>query len=73
MFDLAQFAIRLTILRKETGLSQQRVADGIEIPLRSYQRYEAGATEPRIEVLMRLADFFGVSLDSLVGRSCAED
>ena len=37
--------------------------------VRAYQRYEYGQREPQLAVLIRMADFYGVSLDYLVGRS----
>lgn len=45
------------------------VAQKIHITERQYQRYEAGENEPTLSVLLRLADFFDVSLDYLAGRS----
>ena len=41
----------------------------VGIVVRAYQRYEYGQREPQLAVLIRMADFYGVSLDYLVGRS----
>ena len=63
------FSERLTMLRKERGLSQSAVASGVKAAPRAYQNYEYGTAEPRLSTLIRIADFYGVSLDYLAGRS----
>ena len=63
------FSKRLQSIRKEKGMTQVMVAQKIHITERQYQRYEAGENEPPLSVLLRLADFFDVSLDYLAGRS----
>ena len=55
-------------LRKTRRLKQQEVADGLEISLRAYQYYERGEREPQVSLLIRMANYFDVSLDELVGR-----
>ena len=59
----------LLLLRNEQGLTQEQAAEGQGITYRSYRRYESGEREPTASVLVRMADFYGVSLDYLVGRS----
>ena len=56
-------------LRKEKGLSQIAVQmqTGIEQALIS--KYENGERVPPTETLMQLADFYGVSMDYIVGRT----
>ena len=56
-------------LRKERGLSQEAVAEAVGIRSRTYQNYEYDEAEPRLSTLIRLADFYQVSLDTLVGHS----
>lgn len=63
------FSQRLIALRKERGLSQPAVAEGINAAPRAYQNYEYGTAEPRLSTLVRIADFYGVTLDYLAGRS----
>jgi len=63
------FQKRLVCLRKEKGLSQNAVAKEIKVAPRAYQNYEYGAAEPRLSTLIRIADFYGVSLDYLAGRT----
>lgn len=60
---------RLIELKESKNLLQKDIAKGINIPLRTYQRYEYGEREPSASVLVALADYFDVSLDYLVGRS----
>jgi len=63
------FPDRLKELRKEQGVTQMDVASGIHAQLRNYQYYESGEKKPGFDSLIALADFFGVSIDYLVGRT----
>lgn len=60
---------RLKELRKEKGYTQNQVAIYCDITEKAYQNYELQTREPKIEILIRIADFFEVSLDYLVGRT----
>ena len=62
------FSDRLIQLREQHSLSQKEVADACGVVVRAYQRYEYGEREPQLSTLIRLADFYQVSLDTLVGR-----
>ena len=64
---------RLLKLRKESGLTQQQVANIIQITLRQYQRFEKGEQKPGYDNLIKLADCFQVSLDYLTGRSTSKE
>lgn len=55
--------------RKEYKVTQKRAAEISGVAERVFQSYEYGKVVPTISVLIRLADFFDVSLDYLVGRS----
>ncbi len=63
------FNERLRILRKETGMSQEKAARALNIALRNYQRLEADGNTPNFGNLVQIADFFGVSMDYLAGRT----
>lgn len=63
------FSERLVELRKNRGLSQVAAAKEIKVAPRAYQNYEYGDAEPRLSTLVKIADFYGVSLDYLAGRS----
>jgi len=60
---------RLKLLRKEKKVPQKELADLLGISIRGYQFYESEDNEPNIKVLTVLADFYGVSIDYLVGRT----
>ena len=62
------FKDHLKALRKNKGFTQKQLADLISVSERGYQRYEAGKDLPGFEVLVKLADALGVSLDYLMGR-----
>lgn len=63
--------IRLEQLRKEKKMSMSKCAAVLQVPYTTYVSWEKGAREPNSEMLIVLADFFGCSIDYLVGRSPA--
>ena len=60
---------RLRDCRKEAGLKQWEVAVYCDITETAYQNYERMTREPKLEILMKIADWYHVSLDYLVGRT----
>ena len=62
-------AQRLRACRKEKGLTQGQVAIYCDITEKAYQNYELSTREPKLGILVRIAEFYQVSLDYLVGRS----
>ncbi|MDY5264029.1 MAG: helix-turn-helix transcriptional regulator [Eubacteriales bacterium] len=58
----------LKILRKQHNLKQIDMAKIFNISKSTYSTYETGAYEPNIELLKKIADYFGCSIDYLVGR-----
>ncbi len=66
---MSVFSDRLVLLRENRGLSQKDVAHEFDVVVRAYQRYEYGEREPQLSTLIRIADFYGVSLDYLAGRT----
>ena len=62
-------AARLRACRKEKGLTQYQAAIYCDITENAYQNYERMTREPKLEILIRLADLYGVSLDYLTGRT----
>lgn len=60
---------RLKECRKEKGYTQGQVAIYCDITEKAYQNYELMTREPKLEILIRIADLFEVSLDYLVGRT----
>lgn len=69
---MASFSDRVRELRKSKNMTQRQMADALSITERSYQRYEADSN-PNNETLLKLANFFNVSTDYLLGRSDVPD
>ena len=63
----------LLTLRKERGLSREAVARALDISSMTYQRYEKDLREPTAPLMVKLADFYGVTLDQLAGRTPLPD
>jgi transcriptional regulator with XRE-family HTH domain len=62
-------AQRLKECRKAKGLTQMQAATYCDITEKAYQNYELMTREPKLEILIRIADLFDVSLDYLTGRT----
>ena len=60
---------RLLNLRLERNLSQKSLVNQMGLALNPYVRYERGEREPTASVLVRIADFYNVTTDYLLGRS----
>jgi len=60
------FPERLATLRKARGLTQQALADQVDIAVLQVHRYEGGSSQPTLDVIRRLAIALGVSADMLV-------
>ena len=61
--------MRLKELRKEKGISQLRLATELNTSQNTISRYETGEREPGIDELIKIADYFNVSVDYLIGRT----
>ena len=61
--------MRLKELRKEKGLSQLRLATDLHTTQNTISRYETGERKPGIAELIKIADYFNVSVDYLIGRT----
>lgn len=55
-------------VREKSGKKQQDCADILGVTLRAWQGYEQGIREPKFELLVKIADMFGVTTDYLLGR-----
>ena len=65
---MATFGERIKGLRNQKGLTQRQMADSFGITERNYQRYEA-TDSPSNDTLIKLAEFFEVTTDYLLGRA----
>lgn len=63
------FKDNLIALRKMKGLSQDELADRINVSRQTLSKYETGESLPDIEKCRMLADVFGVSIDDLISYS----
>lgn len=59
---------KLKELREEYKKSQQQIADMLNVTRAAYSRYEKGQRSVPIEILWKLADYYKVNIDYLVGR-----
>ena len=59
----------LTRLRKENNLSQQRLAEGLGVGQATICQWESGASMPYYDMIIKLAQFYNVSADFLLGLS----
>ncbi len=62
----------IKLAREKSGKKQQECADELGVTLRAWQTYEQGVREPKFELLIKIADMFGVTTDYLLGRSNAQ-
>lgn len=63
------FNERVKMLRSEAQWSQAQMADAIGIATRNYQRLERDGGKPHYDNLLKIADYFNVSVDWLMGRT----
>ena len=70
---MVMFGARLRDLRRQRKLTQQGVADRLQVDRTTYTKYETGRVSPDHQGLVRLAEVFGVSVDFLLGRVETEE
>lgn len=56
-------------LRVDRGLTQRQIAEIVKVKQNTYSQYEIGVLNYPIDVLIKLADYYGVSVDYLLGRT----
>ena len=61
--------MRLKELRKKRGVSQVKLALDLHTTQNSISRYETGERQADYDMLIAIADYFGVSIDCLLGRT----
>lgn len=60
---------RMLMLREEHKLSQQKIGEIIGCSQRAYCHYEKGQRGIPIPIIIRLADYYNVSVDYIIGRT----
>ena len=68
-----QFAENLMYYRKKKGLSQEKVAEYLEVSRQAVTKWEANASRPNSDNLMKLAQLFEVEVDTLLGNGDREE
>ena len=66
---MINFESRLAELRRGKCLTQKELGEILRVGERTVRYYEGGGRKPDFDGLVAMADFFGVSLDYLVGRT----
>ena len=56
-------------LRNDNGYTQKQIGDYLGISQNTYSQYEIGVLNYPIDVLIKLADLYGTSVDYLIGRT----
>lgn len=67
------FSLRIKELREQRGLSQAKLARELGVGVGSVGMWESTPEIPPVKKLIRIADYFGVTLDDLIGRSEGRD
>lgn len=67
MFDTVKFGKALSTLRKEADMTQNEVADRLNLSRQAISKYERGESFPDISVLVMLAELFYIPLGQLIG------
>lgn len=70
---MAEFYERLSLLREEKGLNKTEMAKRLGIPVSTYSNYEYGNREPDFTLAKKIADYFHVTTDYLLGRDGKEE
>lgn len=65
--------MNLKTIRKQRNMRQEDIARYLNVKQATYSGYESGKYEPTIETLCRLADYYNVSIDYLIGREWNND
>lgn len=55
--------------RKQNGYTQEQLAEAMEVSVGAVSKWESGASVPELSLIMELADFYGISVDALLGYS----
>lgn len=63
----------LLILRNINGFSQEEIAEKLGISRQAYAKWEKGSTIPDVDKCAKLADFYGITIDSLIHYNTHQD
>lgn len=66
---MGEYLKRLKELRINKGISQKEIAEYLGITVAAYSLYERGNREPNITMLRKIAEYYNVSIDDILGIS----
>lgn len=69
---MESFGTRLANLRREHNLTQNDIADRLNISAQAVSKWENDLTSPDIDTLLKLADIFDITVDELLGKKKKE-
>ena len=64
---------KLYTLRKKSGLSQEQLAEALNVSRQAISKWEGGSAMPESDKLLALSNYFGVSLDYLLKDGAPDD
>ncbi len=70
---MLNYSEALRFQRKSAGLTQKELSQATKIPQQTISWSESGQGIPNIEFCVQLADFYGISVDELIGRDFPND
>lgn len=70
---LPLYVSNIKFLRKKRNMQQERMASFLGVSAATYCKYENGGVEISVEKLVKLADFFGVTLDQMVRQDLSKE
>ena len=62
-------SINLRYLRTSRRLTQSEMSADIDIDMKAYAKYEEGRSEPTIDTLIRISEYYGITVDELVKKN----
>ena len=65
---MMKLAENIRALRKAKNINQSALAEAVFTTVKTISHWETGYTEPSVNQLILLADYFDISIDELVGR-----
>lgn len=68
MYNLSKVGVRVKELRKKRGNTQEEISEKLGINIKTYRAIENGNRVGRVDSLCIIAEYFGVSVDYLLGR-----
>ena len=66
------FGEKLQKLRRESGLSQEKLAEQLNVSRQAVSRWELGTAAPDVDTIVRLSKFFQVSIEYLILEECQD-